>query len=150
MTEQPSGTAKGTAWDRWRRPLALVFAAVFAIGQWERLSSGEWFTIATGIGVVAFLASMLWRWPGPPPRDRRTSADAWRESARAGALFFGFWFVVACTWLATAALLYGVQPVNFIVPVIPGAVLAINLLTIRGADKAAALHARAEEKMGTS
>ena len=84
-----------------------------------------------------------------PPLERRTSADAWRESARSGAIFFGFWFAVACIWLATAALLSEVQPANFIVPAIPGALLVTNLLTLRGAEKFAALHARAEETAGT-
>jgi len=131
-------------WDRWRRPLAVVFAVVFAVSQWERLSSGEPFAIATAIGVVCFFASMLWRRPSPP-RERRTSADAWRASARAGVIFFGFWFAVACIWLATAALLSELQPANFIVPLIPGVMLATNVLTLRGAEKFAALHARAEE-----
>ena len=136
------------AWDRWRRPLAVVVAAVFALSQWERLSSGEPFAIATAVGAICFFASMLWRRPTPPV-DRRTSADAWRESARAGVIFFSFWFAVACIWLATAALLSEVRPANIIVPAIPGALLATNVLTFRGAEKVAALHAGSEETAGT-
>jgi hypothetical protein len=148
VTDQMSGASKEKSWDRWRRPLALVLALVFAATQWDRLSSGEPFAIATGIGVVCFLASMLWRRP-TPPLELRASADAWRERARAGVLFFGAWFVVACIWLATAALFYEVEPVNFIVPVIPGALVATNLLTLRGAEKVAAMHARAEAAQST-
>ena len=137
------------SWERWRRPMAVVLALVFAVTQWDRLSSGEPFAIATGIGVVCFFASMLWRRPTPPP-DLRTSADAWRKSARSGVLFFGAWFVVACIWLATAALLYEVQPGNLIVLVIPGALIATNLITLRGAEQVAAVHTRAKAQTGTS
>jgi hypothetical protein len=58
-------------------------------------------------------------------------------------LFFGAWFAIACIWLATAALFYEVQPVNFIVPVVPAVLVATNLLTLRGAEKVAAVHGRA-------
>jgi hypothetical protein len=149
VTGQPSGTPKGSAWDRWRRPVALTFALVFVVSQWERLSSGEPFTIATGIGVVCFFTSAMWRRP-TPPRELRTSADAWRDSAKERSLFFGFWFAVACIWLATAALLYEVRPMNLIVPALPGVFLATSLVSIRGAEKFAALHARAEARTGTS
>jgi hypothetical protein len=143
VTDQTAGASTAKSWDRWRRPLALVLALVFAATQWDRLSSGEPFAIATGIGVVCFLASMLWRRPTPPP-ELRASADAWRERARAGVWFFGVWFAVACIWLATAALFYEVQPLNFIVPVVPAVLAATNLLTLRGADNVAAMHGRAE------
>ena len=143
VTDQTGGASKEKSWDRWRRPLALVLALVFAATQWDRLSSGEPFAIATGIGVVCFFASMLWRRPTPPP-ELRTSADAWRERSRAGVLFFGAWFAIACIWLATAALFYEVQPVNLIVPVVPAALVVTNLLTLKGAEKVAATHARAE------
>jgi hypothetical protein len=59
-------------------------------------------------------------------------------------LFFGAWFALACIWLATGALFYEVQPVHFIVPLVPGALAATNLLTLKGAEKVAGMHARAE------
>jgi hypothetical protein len=127
--------------------MAAAFGiALLAGGRWEQLTSGEPFVIVTAVGVIAFFVSLLWRIPGGPPRDRRADPEAWREHARGGAVFFGVWFVVACLWLGAAAVLYGVRPANFVVPAIPGSLSLLSLLTYRGADRAAALHARAEAR----
>ena len=46
--------------------------------------------------------------------------------------YFGVWFAIACIWLATAALFYRWRTVNFIVPMVPAALVATNLLTLKG------------------
>lgn len=135
-----------SSWGRWRWVAAPLGIVLLAGGRWEQLTSGEPFAILTAVGVIAFFVSLLWRIPGAPPRDRRADPEAWRAHARDGAVFFGVWFVVACLWLGAAAVLYEVRPANFFIPGIPASLTLLSLLRYRGADRAAALHARAETR----
>lgn len=128
-------------WTRWRRPILVVVGLLLAVGQWERVASGEPFVVATGIGLVCFWMTLLWL-PIAPEEGRRTAADAWRDHGRRAALFHGFWVIVAIVWLTVAAFLYGARPANFVVPAIPAALLALSLLQVRRAEKTAAMYAR--------
>ena len=149
MTDEKPDGATRPAWHRWRWALAAVGLVLYTVSNWERLTSGKPFVILTAVGVIAFMVSLLWRIPGSPPREQRTDPEAWRTHARAGLLFFGAWFVVACLWLGTAAVLYAVRPANLVVPAIPGSLALISLLTYldAGAKRAARLHERAEARM---
>jgi hypothetical protein len=124
----------------------LIFVGLLlALGQWERVTSGEPFVVATGIGLVCFWVTLLWL-PIAPEPGRRTDADAWRGHGRRSALLHGFWVMVAIGWLALAAFLYGVRPANFVVPAIPAAFLASSLLQMRRAEKTAALYGRLPDR----
>lgn len=129
-------------WERWRRPVLILGAVLFVANQWERLVSGHPFTIATGAGVAAFWITVLVV-RSAPMRDQRIEPEPWRTLGRRRLIIFGAWTLVAFTWLAVAATLYSVRPVNFLGPAIPALLTATAWWTYSKADRLAELQRRA-------
>lgn len=128
-------------WERWRRPVLVVVAAIFVVNQWDRFSSGEPFVIATGIGVAAFWISVV-SVRLLPEHGRRTDPAAWRALARRRLALFGSWTAVALAWLAVTAALFSLRPVNLVVPALPALLLLSAWWTHRSADRFAEVERR--------
>lgn len=123
----------------------IASTILLAVGQWQRITSGEPFAIVTGLGLVGFWASLflLTRYP---PREERTSPAAWRRTSRRSALVFGIWALVAWAWLGAAAVLYSVKPINLLVPAIPTGLALLQLPTYFRADRIALLQMAADSR----
>lgn len=132
-------------WTRWRRPILIVLAVLLVGNQWERLTSGQPFAVATGIGAAGFWISLLFG-PGAPPAEQRNEVDAWRRHGRRAAVVFGCWAVVAWVWLGMAAYLYSVGPINFLVPAVPTLLTVAHLWGCLYPERAAQNHRRAAQR----
>lgn len=116
--------------------MLLVVAAFFVIARWDRLRSGEPFLVVTGVGVAAFWISVVFV-RVVPGGDDRTDADAWRRLARQRMLLLGGWTAASVVWLATAAALYSIRPLNLVAVAIPALMLLSSWWTYRLADRLA-------------
>jgi hypothetical protein len=123
-------------WERWRRPGLILVGIFLVIGQWDWLTSGSAFGVATGIGASLFWISWLLT-PAAPKREQRASPAAWRRHGRRSVIFFGFWLLAACMWTAVAATLYGFRPGTLVAPVFMALFVLVSLIPLLGSERLA-------------